>query len=259
MGSTTTLEHRNTLKWELQTTSLVPAAWLVTPLHTMARFIICMSCLATTVSWGLVPTTRRAFGAAVGGTLVVGPAVAIADDGVPMDLGPLGMRKEGASGKLNTCPPQGIKRGCISTSAKESQDLYVPPWVYQAEDSGAVVTELSKMKAQDVKTIETAVDELVRAIEAQPGAKVVDKGQKADGRYVRAEFSVPGNFGGSQTDDLEFLLAKPGTSDPPFLVDYHSVSRPGNGDDVKRHRERIKAIRLELVPAGWKSVGRLML
>ena len=128
----------------------------------------------------------------------------------------------------------------------------MPPWVYQAEDSGAVVTELSKMKSTNVKSVETAVGELVRAIEAQPGAQ-------AGGRDVRAEVTVPGAFGGSQVDDLEFLLAKPGTSDPPFLVDYHSVTRPGGSDDLKRHRERIKAIRVELAPSGWKSVGRLLL
>ena len=186
-------------------------------------------------------------------------APAFADEvGTPMDLGPLGLKKEGASGKLNTCPPQGIKRGCISTSRLEQGDLYVPPLVYQAERGGAVVTELSKMKETDVKSIETAVAELVDAISAQEGATVVEKGTRADGRYVRAEVRVPGAFGGTQIDDIEFLIAKPGTSDPPFLVDYHSVSRPGNGNDAKRHRNRIKAIRLELEPKGWKSVGRLM-
>jgi hypothetical protein len=186
--------------------------------------------------------TRRAFAKLAAGVALGAPAVgSAADDSTPMDLGPLGLRKEGASGKLNTCPPQGIKRGCLSTSSLERTEAYVPPWVYQAEDSGAVVAEL------------------VRAIEAQPGAAVVDKGAKADGRYVRAVFEVSGPFGKTQTDDVEFLLAKPGTSDPPFLVDYHSVSRPGSGDDVKRHRERIKAIRVELAPSGWKSVGRLLL
>ena len=221
---------------------------------------------AVCVAHGLAPrttrttrTTRRVFGTAALGTLVVGPAAQAAADGVPLDLGPLGLRKEGASGKLNTCPPNGIKRGCISTSSLERTEVYVPPWVYQAEDSGAVVTELSKMKSTNVKSVETAVGELVRAIEAQPGAKVVDQGAQAGGRYVRAEVTVPGAFGGSQVDDLEFLLAKPGTSDPPFLVDYHSVTRPGGGDDLKRHRERIKAIRVELAPSGWKSVGRLLL
>ena len=218
---------------------------------------------AVCVAHGLAPrttrTTRRVFGTAALGTLVVGPAAQAAADGVPLDLGPLGLRKEGASGKLNTCPPNGIKRGCISTSSLERSEVYVPPWVYQAEDSGAVVTELSKMRSTNVKSVETAVGELVRAIEAQPGAKVVDQGTQAGGRYVRAEVTVPGAFGGSQVDDLEFLLAKPGTSDPPFLVDYHSVTRPGGSDDLKRHRERIKAIRVELAPSGWKSVGRLLL
>ena len=96
---------------------------------------------------------------------------------------------------------------------------------------------------------------------AQPGANIVEKGTKADGRYLRAEFVVPKSlpFGSDEIDDVEFLIAAPGQSDPPSLVDYHSVSRPGSGDDVKRHRERIKAIRVELAPSGWKSVGRLLL
>lgn len=201
---------------------------------------------------------RRAFGDLFGAACVAVAAPAVAAD-APMDLGPLGLRKEGASGKLNTCPPQGIKRGCVSTSSIERGDLYVPPWVYQAEDSGAIITELEKMKRTESKSVEVAARELVDAIAKQPGAKVVDAGKSAGGRYVRAEIEVPGVFGATQTDDIEFLLALPGTSDPPFLVDYHSVSRPGNGDDAKRHRERIKAIRQELEPKGWKSVGRLMI
>ena len=225
----------------------------------MLRRLRALLCLAAAADALRVPT-RRAFAKLAAGVALGAPAVgSAADDSTPMDLGPLGLRKEGASGKLNTCPPQGIKRGCLSTSSLERTEAYVPPWVYQAEDSGAVVTELSKMKATQVKSVETAVAELVRAIEAQPGAAVVDRGAKADGRYVRAVFEVSGPFGKTQTDDVEFLLAKPGTSDPPFLVDYHSVSRPGSGDDVKRHRERIKAIRVELAPSGWKSVGRLLL
>ena len=51
----------------------------------------------------------------------------------------------------------------------------------------------------------------------------------------------------------------PGTSDPPSLVDYHSVTRAGGTADNKRHRERIKSIRTDLQQYGWKSVGRLLL
>ena len=115
--------------------------------------------LLLTAAVALKPTRRLFFSNAA--AAACGAALpARADSGVPMDLGPLGLRKEGASGKLNTCPPNGIKRGCISTSSLERTEVYVPPWVYQAEDSGAVVTELSKMKSTNVKSVETAVGEL---------------------------------------------------------------------------------------------------
>jgi len=230
----------------------------------MARLLVAALVLTHTLSLRL--TSRRLVNSIACGGAAASIAhscfdiqeVLAAEPAVPLDLGPLGLRKEGASGKLNTCPPQGIKRGCVSTSKLERGDIYVPPWVYQAEDSGAVVTELSKMKTTEVKSVETAAKELADAVAKQPGARVVDAGRTADGRYLRAEFRVSGLFG-EQLDDLEFLIAKPGTSDPPFLVDYHSVSRPGNGDDAKRHRERIRDIRKDLEPLGWKSVGRLLL
>ena len=67
---------------------------------------------------------RRAFvvgGGAAAASVAAAPARG-ADGGVPMDLGPLGLRN-GGSGKLNSCPPAGIKRGCISTSKFET-DFY---------------------------------------------------------------------------------------------------------------------------------------
>ena len=65
----------------------------------------------------LKPTRRLFFSnAAAAACAACGAALpALADSGVPMDLGPLGLRN-GGSGKLNSCPPQGIKRACIGTS-----------------------------------------------------------------------------------------------------------------------------------------------
>mmetsp|Transcript_13535 Transcript_13535/g.40303 ORF Transcript_13535/g.40303 Transcript_13535/m.40303 type:complete len:217 (+) Transcript_13535:236-886(+) len=206
--------------------------------------------LAASRALALRPLHRRdlfsAAAAVVAPATVLAPAAARAEAGVPMDLGPLGLRVEGASGKLNVCPPKGVKRGCLSTSQIEQQELYVPPWTFAGP--------------KDDKSVEQAVAELVAAIETVPGATVVDKGTKAGGRYVRAEVKVPGSppFGSDQLDDVEFLIAGPGV-DPPHLVNYHSVTRTGGSGDAKRHRERIKAIRLELQEKGWKSVGRLLL
>ena len=78
--------------------------------------------LLLTTATALSPTRRLFFSNAAGAAcgVVAGAACgaalpARADSGVPMDLGPLGLRN-GGSGKLNSCPPQGIKRACIGTS-----------------------------------------------------------------------------------------------------------------------------------------------
>ena len=91
------------------------------------------------------------------------------------------------------------------------------------------------MSGGDSKSVEEAYAELVNAVAAQPGANIVDKGTKADGRYLRAEFTIPKSlpFGSDEIDDVEFLIAAPGTSDPPSLVDYHSVTRAGGTADNK--------------------------
>ena len=92
----------------------------------MARLLLP---LLLTNAVALKPTRRLFFSNAA--AAACGAALpARADSGVPMDLGPLGLRN-GGSGKLNSCPPQGIKRACISTS-KFDTDLYVPPWTYQS-------------------------------------------------------------------------------------------------------------------------------
>ena len=77
---------------------------------------------STATATALSPTRRLFFSNAAGAAcgVVAGAACgvalpALADSGVPMDLGPLGLRN-GGSGKLNSCPPQGIKRACIGTS-----------------------------------------------------------------------------------------------------------------------------------------------
>ena len=212
--------------------------------------------LLLTTATALSPTRRLFFSNAAGAACGVA-LPALADSGVPMDLGPLGLRN-GGSGKLNSCPPQGIKRACIGTS-KFDTDNYVPPWTYQSakpDGQGGYA-----MSGGDSKSVEQAFSELVNAVAAQPGANIVEKGTKADGRYLRAEFTIPKSlpFGSDEIDDVEFLIAAPGTSDPPSLVDYHSVTRAGGTADNKRHRERIKSIRTDLQQYGWKSVGRLLL
>lgn len=55
-------------------------------------------------------------------------------------------------------------------------------------------------------------------------------------------------------DDVEFLFS----TATPGIVNYRSAARTAGGDD-KRHRERVKALRRELQPKGWRSVGRLNL
>ena len=106
------------------------------------------------------------------------------------------------------------------------------------------------MSGGDSKSVEEAYAELVNAVAAQPGANIVDKGTKADGRYLRAEFTIPKSlpFGSDEIDDVEFLIAAPGTSDPPSLVDYHSVTRAGGTADNKRPRAH--AIRADLRTCG---------
>ena len=81
----------------------------------MARATVLLSLL--TIATALKPTRRLFFSnAAAAACAACGVALpALADSGVPMDLGPLGLRN-GGSGKLNSCPPQGIKRACIGTS-----------------------------------------------------------------------------------------------------------------------------------------------
>ena len=87
--------------------------------------------------------------------------------------------------------------------------------------------------------MDQALAELAAAVEAQPGATIVERGSKADGRYLRAEVAVDGGpFGVKQTDDVEFLIAINGQVDPPNLVDYHSVTRAGGANDPKRQNCR---------------------
>ncbi len=78
----------------------------------MARIV--HQALLLTAASALKPTRRLFFSNAAGAACGVA-LPALADSGVPMDLGPLGLRN-GGSGKLNSCPPQGIKRACIGTS-----------------------------------------------------------------------------------------------------------------------------------------------
>ena len=78
----------------------------------MARTSVLIAVLIPAAA--LKPTRRLFFSNAA--AAACGAALpARADSGVPMDLGPLGLRN-GGSGKLNSCPPQGIKRACIGTS-----------------------------------------------------------------------------------------------------------------------------------------------
>ena len=67
------------------------------------------------------------------------------------------------------------------------------------------------MTGGDSKSVEDAFSELVDAVAAQPGANIVEKGTKADGRYLRAKFVVPKSlpFGSDEIDDVESLIAAP--------------------------------------------------
>ena len=184
----------------------------------MARILLHL--LLTTATTALKPTRRLFFSNAVGAACGVA-LPARADSGVPMDLGPLGLRN-GGSGKLNSCPPQGIKRACISTS-KFDTDLYVPPWTYQSakpDGQGGYA-----MTGGDSKSVEQAFSELVNAVAAQPGANIVEKGTKADGRYLRAEFTIPKSlpFGSDEIDDVEL---KPILS-PEFTDDGDQATSQG--------------------------------
>ena len=90
--------------------------------------------LASALAPGL---TRRAAldwsrGAASAAALALAPAPSRAlefptfgeEARIPLDLGPIGLKKEGASGKLNSCPAGA--RPCISSSDKEAAS--VVPW-----------------------------------------------------------------------------------------------------------------------------------
>ena len=104
-------QHRYRPQYASTTRYAAPQRSLST-CKTMARATVLLSLL--TIATALKPTRRHFFSNAAGAAC--GLALpALADSGVPMDLGPLGLRN-GGSGKLNSCPPQGIKRACIGTS-----------------------------------------------------------------------------------------------------------------------------------------------
>lgn len=171
---------------------------------------------------------------------------------VPMDLGVFGLKV--GTGKLGVCPGTGGVRPCISTSVKEASGIYVPPLTYlplETPEYGAPT-----VKKGDVdKTQAAALEELKAAITSL-GGTITQVG--VDGRYVRCEFRTAGGFPGSapSIDDVEFLFEV--NSDPPALVNYRSATRPDSGGDNKRHRQRIKDIRLKLQDSGWQSIGRYL-
>lgn len=174
----------------------------------------------------------------------------------PVDLGVIGRgQNKDKTGRLNRCD----KKGCISTFDEPDLESYIPPWTYQPGYSTQAISandamrqklreeaNLEKAASGDAeppkpkKTSEEAYAELKAAIQAQPGATIVEEGD----RYIRSEFKE-----GGATDDVEFLLSL----DAP-LVGYRSSARRG-GDD-KRQRNRIKEVRKSLKDKGWKSVGR---
>ena len=223
--------------------------------------------LASALAPGL---TRRAAldwsrGAASAAALALAPAPSRAlefptfgeEARIPLDLGPIGLKKEGASGKLNSCPAGA--RPCISSSDKEAQDLYVPPWTYNPISRRRILKEdAGVIEKADDKPLEQAISELKATLKSFPDATIV--ATELDGRYIRAEFRtaalVPGTP--ASVDDVEFLFALPGSA-PPFLVNYRSASRPQGGGDGKRHRTRIKEIRTKLQEeSGWASIGRFL-
>lgn len=176
-----------------------------------------------------------------------------ADAPRPTDqLGVLGRGKDGTkTGRLNFCD----RKGCISSFSPPEDDNYVPPWTYKPDFSTGAQSSFSARKKSITqaaegdgvpkgKSIESAIEELVSAIKAYPGATII----KNENRYIYAEFedSVTGAI-----DDVEFLFSL----DTP-IVGYRSSPRKG-GDD-KRQRNRIRDLRKSLQPLGWKSVGRLM-
>ncbi|KAJ1461437.1 hypothetical protein M885DRAFT_507431 [Pelagophyceae sp. CCMP2097] len=198
--------------------------------------------VATSVA-GLALPRRLFLGATT--SVALGPfAASAADNGVPFDVGVVGLKKEGASGRLNVCPDRGIKRACISSSKIELSDAYIPPLVFD-KDGGT-------------KTVDQAMAELTAFISTLPGATIVPS-KLANGRYLRAEIRTKaGAFGGEAVDDVEFIIALPGTTDPRNLVDFRSSTRPGSDNDQKRHRQRLKDVRIGLESAGWKSVGKMI-
>lgn len=167
---------------------------------------------------------------------------------VPGDLGVFGLKV--GTGKLGTCP--GSARACISTSVKEESGLYIPPWTYQPQGGYG----LAPAAKGEPKSQAEAIADINAAIVSTPGASVVET--KADGRYVRAEFRTPSKLPGASAsvDDVEFLFEV--DSDPPALVNYRSASRPDGGGDTKRHRQRIKDLRVKLSEQGWASIGRFI-
>uniref|UniRef100_A0A7S1XJH7 DUF1499 domain-containing protein n=1 Tax=Erythrolobus australicus TaxID=1077150 RepID=A0A7S1XJH7_9RHOD len=142
---------------------------------------------------------------------------------------------KGGDRYLELCPD---KPNCISTSSNAYSKQFVPPWTYNPDG------------ATSKKSMKQAVEELTRAIEAYPGAKIVTSratnSTLGGGWYIASEFES--SFMGF-VDDVEFLFSPDGKT-----VDYRSASRIGE-DDFKANRTRIKNLRVELQNSGWMSVG----
>lgn len=161
------------------------------------------------------------------------------------ELGVIGRGKDNAkSGRLNFCE----KKGCISSFSVPGDDSYIPPWTYEPDSIGAVSSFTSPAKralaeARERKSLEVAQKELRAVVAEYPGATIV----KDEPRYLYAEFE---DLTTGEKDDVEFLLSQ----DSP-IVGYRSAPRGRRSDD-RRQRERIRALRKELAPNGWKSVGR---
>ena len=149
----------------------------------------------------------------------------------------------------NQCPSKRSGRTCISTFDDPYDGSYVPPWSFLPPEDARPVRKIPEGGAGDsgLKTLDQAFSELVDELRRTPQATVV----QAENRYVLAEFRDP-VFG--SVDDVEFLFS----TDTPGLVNYRSAARTAGGDD-KRHRNRVKALRLALQDKGWRSVGRLNL
>jgi len=171
---------------------------------------------------------------------------------VPMDLGVFGLKV--GTGTLGVCPGTGRVRPCISTSVKEASAIYVPPLTYLPLETPEYGVPTVKKGNADKSQAE-ALEELKAAITSL-GGTITQVG--VDGRYVRTEFRTYGGLPGSapSIDDVEFLFEV--KSDPAGLVNYRSATRPDSGGDNKRHRQRIKDIRLKLQENGWQSIGRYL-